>query len=171
MKKLVLAAALLMLGAPAFAADIQISEPFMRAAPVVGGNGAAFLVINNHGAADRLIGAEAAISKTVEIHTHIKDGDVFKMRKVDSIAVPMHGSTELKPGGDHVMFIGLNEALKEGAKVPVTLTFEKAGKITVDVPVMAAGAMGPGAGGAVMPGAGGAMMPGAGGAMMPGMKH
>lgn len=164
MKKLVLAATLLVFGAPAFAADISVSGQFMRAAPVVGGNGAAFLVISNHGDADRLTGAEAAISKTVELHTHIKDGDVFKMRKVDALTVPMHGSVELKPGGDHIMFIGLNEALKEGTKVPVTLSFEKAGKVTVEVPVMSAGAMAPAG---MMPAAGampGSMMPG-------GMKH
>lgn len=143
MKKLVLAAALLVLGGPSFAADVEVIGPFMRAAPVVGGNAAAFLTVTNHGAADRLLGAEAAISKSVELHTHIKDGEVFKMRKVEAIPVPSHGAAELKPGGDHIMFMGLNEAMKEGTKVPVTLIFEKAGKVVVEVPVQGAGAMGP----------------------------
>ena len=145
MKKTILAAALMMLAGPAFAADIEIAGPFMRAAPMVGGNGAAFLTIRNHGNADRLVAAEADISKSVELHTHIKDGDVFRMRKVDAIAVPMHGTVDMKPGGDHVMFIGLKEPVKEGRKVAMTLVFEKAGKVAVEVPVLAAGAMAPGA--------------------------
>ncbi len=162
MKKVLIAAALLLLGSQAYAADIEVAAPFMRAAPVAGGNGAAFLVLNNHGADDRLIGVEADISKAVELHTHVKDGDVYRMRKVDAIPVPAHGTLELKPGGDHVMFIGLNAPIKEGATVPLTLVFEKAGKVKVDVPVQTAGAMAPGG---AMPGG---MMPGG---SMGGMMH
>jgi copper(I)-binding protein len=145
MKKILLAAAML-LSAQAQAADIEIAAPFMRAAPVAGGTGIAYLTVNNHGDADRLIGAESNVSKTVDLHTHVKDGDVYRMRKVDAIAIPMHGTVELKPGGDHLMFIGLNAPLKEGTQVPVTLVFEKAGKIKIEVPVQAAGAMAPAAG-------------------------
>lgn len=146
MKKILVAAAALLFSVQAQAADIQVTAPFMRAAPVVGGNGAAFFVLNNHGDADRLIAAESEVSKTVELHTHVKDGDIYRMRKVDAIAIPMHGTAELKPGGDHLMFIGLNAPLKEGTQVPVTLVFEKAGKIKIEVPVQAAGAMAPAAG-------------------------
>lgn len=166
MKKVILAAALLFLGTQAHAADVDVTAPFMRAAPVVGGNGAAFFVINNHGAEDRLIGAEAGISKSVELHTHVKDGDVFRMRKVNSIVVPTHGTVELKPGGDHVMFIGLNAPVKEGTTVQLTLIFEKAGKVVVDLPVQTPGAMAPGAMPGGMPGG---MAPG--GAMQGGMMH
>jgi len=147
MKKIILAAAaaaLLLLGGHAYAADIEVATPFMRAAPVAGGNGAAFLSITNHGSEDRLIGAEAGISKTVELHTHVKDGDVYRMRQVEALVVPAQGTLELKPGGNHIMFIGLTAPIKEGATVPLTLIFEKAGKITVDVPVQAPGAMMPG---------------------------
>ncbi|MBI3446368.1 MAG: copper chaperone PCu(A)C [Magnetospirillum sp.] len=155
MKKLTVAA--LLLGLASFAtesraADIEVSNAFMRAAPVAGGTGAAFMTIVNHGGADRLISAEADISKSVELHTHVKDGDVYRMRKVDALAVAEHGSAELKPGGDHIMFIGLNAPVKEGTKVPLTLKFEKAGSIVVQLPVQGAGAMAPAAG--MMPGAG-----------------
>ena len=146
MKNVLLAAAaatLLLFGPQAKAADIDVVTPFMRAAPVAGGNGAAFLVLNNHGADDRLIGTESDVAKTVELHTHIKDGDVYRMRKVDGIAVPMNATVALKPGGDHIMFIGLYAPLKEGAKVPLTLIFEKAGKIMIEVPVQSPGAMAP----------------------------
>jgi copper(I)-binding protein len=147
MKSIVIAAALLLglsAAGEATAADIEIVNPFMRAAPMTGGTGAAFLTIKNHGGADRLLAAEAGISKTVELHTHVKDGDIFRMRKVESLAVASHGTAELKPGGDHIMFIGLKEPVKEGATVALTLTFEKAGKVMVSVPVQAPGAMAPG---------------------------
>jgi copper(I)-binding protein len=142
-KSALVAAAAALFALPAWAADIEVSGPFMRASPGMAMSGAGYLTIANHGGADRLLGAEANVSKTVELHTHIKDGDVYRMRAVEAIAVPMHGTVQLKPGGDHIMFIGLNEPLKEGTVVPVTLKFEKAGTVKVDMPVLGAGAMGP----------------------------
>ena len=143
MKSIALAAALLVgLSTAAWAADIEVVQPFMRAVPMAGGTAAAFMTIKNNGGADKLLSAEATISKSVELHTHIKDGDIFRMRKVEAIALPDHGAAELKPGGDHIMFIGLDAPVKEGATVPVTLKFEKAGAVVVQVPVLAAGAMG-----------------------------
>jgi copper(I)-binding protein len=162
--KSVLFAVAALFALPAWAADLEVSGAFVRASPAMAGAGAGFLSIVNHGAADRLLGAEASVSKAVELHTHIKDGDVYRMRAVEAIAVPAHGTVQLKPGGDHIMFIGLSEPLKEGAKVAVTLKFEKAGAVKVEMPVLGVGAMGP----AMMPGQG---MPGQG---MPGhgpMEH
>lgn len=152
MKFFAIAAALLLglsVSGQAAAADIEVVNPFMRAAPMTGGTGAAFLTIHNHGGADRLVAAEAGISKSVELHTHVKDGDIYRMRKVESLALPEHGTVELKPGGDHIMFIGLNAPVKEGSAVQLTLKFEKAGAVVVQVPVQAPGAMAPGA---AMPG-------------------
>jgi copper(I)-binding protein len=138
------AAAVLLVALPAWAADIEVSNPFLRASPMAGGNAAGFLIITNNGSQpDRLLGAQAPVAKVIELHTHIKDGDVYRMRQVDAIVVPAHGSVDLKPGGDHLMFIGVAEQLKEGTKVPVTLTFEKAGAVAVDLPVVAPGAMAP----------------------------
>ncbi|KIM00073.1 Copper metallochaperone bacterial Cox17-like protein [Paramagnetospirillum magnetotacticum MS-1] len=145
MKSIAIAAALFLgLAGQAVAADIEVANPFMRAAPMTGGTGAAFMTIHNHGAADRLVSAQAEISKSVELHTHVKDGDIYRMRKVEALALPEHGSAELKPGGDHIMFIGLNAPVKEGSTVALTLTFEKAGKVVVQVPVQSPGAMAPG---------------------------
>ncbi|WP_173974129.1 copper chaperone PCu(A)C [Magnetospirillum sp. LM-5] len=142
MKLTALTAALLLAVSPAFAGDMEISGAFLRASPKVANAGAGFLTIKNAtGQDDRLIGAQADISKTVELHTHIKDGEVLRMRPVEFIAVPAGGVAELKPGADHVMFINLVKPLAEGQKVPVTLVFEKAGKKQVDMPVMAIGTM------------------------------
>jgi len=145
MKKIIAAtAAVLMMGltAPAFAGDISVEDAWARASAKMARAGAAFLTVKNTGSADKLVGAKADISKKVELHTHIKDGDVMKMRQVESIAVPANGMAMLKPGGDHVMFMGLTKQLKEGDMFPLTLVFEKAGEIKTHVKVQKAGAMG-----------------------------
>lgn len=142
MKKFLLAAAAIAFAFPALAADLDVSGAFIRAAPKVP-TGAGFLTIKNTGKQDdKLVAASANISKSVELHTHIKDGEIMRMRQVQSIAVPAGGAAELKPGGDHIMFIDLTAALKEGDKVPVTLTFEKAGQVKIEMPVLGMGAMG-----------------------------
>jgi len=142
MKRFALAAAVLMgLASPSFAGDVSVEDAWARASAGKARAGAAFLTIKNAGAADKLVSAKANISKKVELHTHLHQDGVMKMRQVESVAVGK-GMTMLKPGGDHVMFMGLNEGLKEGSTFPLTLVFEKAGEINVDVKVMKAGAMG-----------------------------
>ena len=159
MKLTALAAALAFAAFPAFAGDMEISGAFVRASPKMAGTGAGFLTIKNAtGQDDKLVGAETDVSKTAELHTHVKDGEVMRMRQVQSIALPANGMAELKPGGDHIMFMGLQKQLKEGDKVPLTLVFEKAGKKTVEMPVLGVGAMAAPA----------QQMPAHG---MPGMKH
>lgn len=141
---LALAAATL-LAVPALAANIEIRDAFARATPGMAPNGGAFMTIVNNGTEpDRLVSAAAPVSKTAELHTHDSDGQVMRMRKVEFIAVPARGMAQLAPGGHHVMFMGLQAPLKEGDKFPLTLTFERAGKVTFDVPVVAMGAMGGG---------------------------
>lgn len=121
------------------AGDIAIEQPFARATPAkVGG---VFLVLKNGGGtADKLVKAASPVAENVELHTHIKDGDAMRMRAVDNIPVPAKGQTALEPGGYHIMLIGLKQPLKEGGSFPLTLTFEKAGSVTVTVPVQKAGA-------------------------------
>ena len=137
MKKIMLAVLLAAVPACTFAADLEISGGFLRASPKIANAGAGFLTIANNSAEDdRLVGAEANISQVVELHTHIKDGEVMRMRPVESIAVPAHGKAELKPGADHIMFINLTQKLPEGEQVPVTLVFEKAGRKTITLPVV-----------------------------------
>jgi hypothetical protein len=77
-----------------------------------------------------------------ELHTHINENGIFKMREVEAIEVPAGGEAVLEPGGLHVMFMGLHKPLKQGESVHLTLTFEKAGKVMVSVPVGKVGAMG-----------------------------
>jgi copper(I)-binding protein len=140
------AAALAVLATPAIAGSIAVEDAWARASAGMAKAGAAFLTVRNAGdAADKLIGAKSDVSSKTELHTHIKVGDVMQMRHVESIPIPAGGATMLKPGGDHVMFMGLNKPLVEGQTFPLTLIFEKAGEVTATVAVKGAGAMGPGA--------------------------
>ena len=106
--------------------------------------GGAFAMIHNHGKMDdRLLSAASPVAKRVEIHTtEMKDGVMKMIEQKDGIAIPAGQAVELKPGGYHVMLMGLTGPLVEGSVIPVTLKFEKAGEVAVEVHVKAAGAMG-----------------------------
>jgi periplasmic copper chaperone A len=129
----------LTLATPGFAGDaIIVNDPYIRSSTPTSPTGGAFMVIMNHGdTQDRLIGARSDIAKKIEIHTHIEDGDgVMKMVEVEGGIVLEPGEMHsLERGGDHVMFMGLNQELKQGDTVSVTLIFEKAGEVTVELPV------------------------------------
>jgi copper(I)-binding protein len=119
--------------------SLKIGHPWARA--TVAANGGAFLSVDNTGTtADRLLRASTELATTVEIHTHIKDGDIMRMRKVDAIDLPAGKKVTLEPGGYHIMLLGLKKKLVEGERFALTLEFEKAGKITVDVAIDKPGA-------------------------------
>jgi copper(I)-binding protein len=86
---------------------------------------------------DRLISATSDVAQRVELHTHQADsaGNMQMVEVKEGFAIPAHGSHALARGGDHVMFLGLNRGLAQGDMVDVTLTFEKAGDITIKIPV------------------------------------
>jgi copper(I)-binding protein len=108
------------------------------ARPTVQGQagGGAFLRITGGATADRLLSASAGVAREVELHTMEMEGNVMRMRPIDGIDVPAGKTIELKPGGQHVMFVGLTQTLKSGAHFPMTLRFEKAGAVKVEVQVM-----------------------------------
>ena len=122
--------------------DLAISGGFSRAtlpnAPVGGG----FLTITNKGAADdRLISATSPASGEVQLHEMAMEGDVMKMRELpEGIPVPAGETVMLQPGGLHLMLMKLTGPLVEGTSFPVTLTFEKAGTVTVELSVASSGA-------------------------------
>ncbi|MBC8445263.1 MAG: copper chaperone PCu(A)C [Rhodospirillaceae bacterium] len=122
--------------------DITVSEAWSRASTGVKRPGGSFVTITNTGsAADRLVAAETPAAARTELHNHIMEDGMMKMRQVMGIDVPGGGVTMLKPGSFHVMMFDLTNLLKEGDMFPLTLTFEKAGKATVMVHVGKAGGM------------------------------
>ncbi|WP_138468005.1 copper chaperone PCu(A)C [Poseidonocella sp. HB161398] len=138
-RTIALSAALSALAAgAALAGDIAIHDAYARASTSRSVSGAAFMTIENAGAApDRLIAVASPAAERAELHTHIQDANgVMKMTEVEEgFEIPAHGSHALARGGDHMMLMGLLQPLKQGDMVPVTLTFEKAGEIAIEVPV------------------------------------
>ncbi|RVT98935.1 copper chaperone PCu(A)C [Rhodovarius crocodyli] len=138
-RRLLLGATLLApLAAQAQTPAVTVESPWTRAARA-GGQGAGFLTLRS-AAGDRLLSASSPAANRVELHTHMRDGDVMRMRPVENIELPAGTAVTLQPGGNHLMFIGLKQPFEQGAQVPVTLVFERAGSITVQLPVQGAGA-------------------------------
>lgn len=136
--KSLLAAAAVAFALPAFAEGVIITDPYARVSAMMAKSGAAFMVIENHtDADDRLVSAASDVAERVELHTHREDANgVMQMLEVpEGFVIPAGGSHALARGSDHVMFLGLTRELKHGDTVTVTLTFEKAGEIVVDIPV------------------------------------
>jgi periplasmic copper chaperone A len=115
---------------------MMVSDAWARSSPMLERAGAAYLVIQNNGAAeDRLLSVESDVARTIELHETKEMNGMMQMSPVPNILVPAGGKAELKPGGFHVMLIGLNRELKAGDKIQLTLNFEKAGKIPVTAEV------------------------------------
>jgi copper(I)-binding protein len=159
MSRIVLIAAVLgLLALPAQAADVmvghlKISAPWARATPHGASVGGAYLTITNMGSApDRLIGGASAVAKEVQVHEMTMENGVMKMRPVaGGLEIKPGATVTLKPGGYHIMFVGLRQPLKQGEHFKVTLAFAKAGKVDVDFTTEGIGAMHGGSGGS-MPG-------------------
>ena len=146
MKKfsLLLVSLMVSAGALAAAADmVTVDEPYVRLAPPNAPATGAFMVIKNAGDKDvKVVKADNPASKVTELHTHLNENGVMKMRPVAAIDVKSKGEAVLKPGGLHVMMINLNAPMKEGDVVPITLTFDDGSSKKVDAKVvrpMAAG--------------------------------
>ncbi|MEZ5714098.1 MAG: copper chaperone PCu(A)C [Paracoccaceae bacterium] len=136
--RLLAASAALFLAAPAFADGIMVHDAYARASAMMSTSGAAFMMIHNAtGEDDRLIDAKSDIADRVELHTHQEDANgVMKMIHVEEgFPLPKDGMIAMQRGGNHVMFLGLKHPLEQGEIVPITLVFEKAGEVTVEVPV------------------------------------
>ena len=121
--------------------DLTIVEAWARATPVK--TGAAYISVRNDGdTADRLTGVSSDVAQMTHLHQSKEENGVMQMRPVDGIDLPPHATVTLKPGGNHVMLMGLANSLKAGDTFPLALTFEKAGATTVTVEVRPAGATG-----------------------------
>ncbi len=149
-------AVLAFLALPAQAADVmagklKISAAWARATPKGAPVGGGYLTITNTGSQpDRLTGGSVGFAKSVELHEMKMDKGVMKMRMLaGGLEIKPGETVTLKPGGYHIMFVGMKEPLKKGEHVKVTLQFAKAGKVDVDFTVEGIAAM---QGGGAMPG-------------------
>ena len=124
---------------------LTIERPWSRATPPAAKVGAGYLVVTNRGqAADRLSAASSPAAGRVEIHEMKMDGGVMRMRELaQGLAVPPGASVELKPGGYHLMLRELPAPLVAGTRVPMTLVFERAGRVDIELKVEPANTRGP----------------------------
>ena len=116
---------------------ITVMNARSRPSPMAGGNGAAYLVVLNGLDTDvQLTGAATAAADVVELHETVEDNGVMRMiPQPDGFTVPAGGSVELKPGGKHVMMIGLVKPLETGDEFELTLNFDNGESMTLTVPV------------------------------------
>jgi len=123
---------------------ITVVSPWARATPGGAKVGGAYLELKAAaGKGDRLIAAKSPAAGSVEIHSHVMEGGVARMRRVDAIEIAGGKSVMLQPGGYHIMLIDLKQPLKQGDRLKLTLVFETAGEIEVEATVEAIGSMGP----------------------------
>ncbi len=127
------------------AGDLVITQAWSRATPGGAKIGGGYLTIENKGSTpDRLIGGSADIAAKVEVHEMAMNNGVMTMRPLDrGLAIEPGKTVKLAPGGYHLMMFELKGPLKQGDKLPVTLEFEKAGKVTISLDVQGVGAQGP----------------------------
>lgn len=127
------------------AGAITVAAPWARATPGGAKVGGVFLEIRAaEGTDDKLIAARSPASAVVELHDHVNDNGVMRMRRIETIPIKGTQAVTLKPGGLHVMLMELKSGLRVGGEVELTLVFEKAGELTVRAPIEPVGATGPG---------------------------
>jgi copper(I)-binding protein len=115
---------------------ITVVDPYVRQVPPGAMATAAYMVLKNTGSQDaKLIKAETSASKVAELHTHLNEDGVMKMRKVPSIEIKAKGEAVLEPSGLHVMMIDLNGTMKEGDKIAITLGFDDGSSKKIEAPV------------------------------------
>jgi periplasmic copper chaperone A len=118
------------------AGDLVIGDAYARASLGRATNTAAYMTIEaTGGEPDRLVAAASPAARAVELHAHLLEGGVARMRPVDAIEIDPGSPIVFQPGGLHLMVIGLTEPLAEGGTLPLTLTFERNGEVALDLPV------------------------------------
>lgn len=128
--------ALLMSTSLTQAADLTIDNAMARAVPPTAKMSAAFMTLTNNANTDlAVLSAESSVAKAVELHNNTMSDGKMKMRQVNQIDLPANQTTELKPGGLHVMLIGLNKALVEGETIDLTLNFSDGSSEALEIPI------------------------------------
>lgn len=139
MRRFVLSIVALCTAASVSAADVKVGnlsiDDVWARTGQPGQVSAAFMGVKNKGAADKIVSAHCDCAKATELHDmKMADGKMLMMQ-VPAMDVPANGDLKLKPGGYHIMLIGLNRPLVAGETLPIKLKFEKAGEVTVQAQV------------------------------------
>ena len=118
--------------------DLHVHHPWARATAPGAKVAAGYLEIRNSGKEpDRVIGASTPAAERVELHVQVREGDILKMREVKSFEVPARQRLTLRPGGSHLMLVGPRKPFVGGDRIPLTLRFERAGELQIELEVQA----------------------------------
>jgi len=116
--------------------SVMVVDPYVRAVPPGQTVSAAFMQLaNNSGVKRTIVSASSPVSKVAELHSHVQENGMMKMRRIESMEIPANETTVLQPGGLHIMLIGLHEQLRLNQKVPLTLTFADGSSKSIEAPV------------------------------------
>lgn len=124
--------------------DIQVRHPWSRATPPGAKVAVAYMELRNTGSQpDRLLSASTAVAQRVEMHITQREGEVMKMRQVKTFEIPARERYALRPGGSHLMLVDLAQPLKKGERFSMTLRFERAGELEIELEIQEAGSRHP----------------------------
>jgi len=119
---------------------LEVQDAFARATPGPVKNGAVYLTLKNDTMVDRrVVSAETTRAEKAELHTHIMENDIARMRRVDHVAAPKHGEAKFQPGGNHIMLMGLHGPLKMGEEFPLALILDGGTRVETTVAVIKPG--------------------------------
>jgi hypothetical protein len=124
--------------------EIQVRHPWSRATPPGAKVAVGYMEIRNRGSQpDRLLSVSAAVAQRVEMHVTQREGEVMKMRQVQSFQIPARERLALRPGGSHLMLVDLAQPLEKGERFTMTLRFERAGELEIELEVQERGSRHP----------------------------
>jgi hypothetical protein len=124
--------------------DLQVRHPWSRATPPGAKVGVGYMEIRNRGSQpDRLLSVTTTVAKRVEMHVTQREGEVMKMRQVQSFEIPARERFALRPGGAHFMLVDLARPLEKGERFTMTLRFERAGELEIELEVQERGSRHP----------------------------
>lgn len=130
-----LVAGLGLMATAAWAADVEVIDPYVRAVPPGAPATAAFMQLKDNGDNVALVKAHSDVAESVELHTHIHDNGVMRMRPIEKLDLKKGETVALQPGGHHIMLIGLTRPIKDGDKVAIDLEFSDGSHQKITAPV------------------------------------
>lgn len=124
--------------------DVQVRHPWSRATPPGAKVAVGYMEIRNRGSQpDRLLSVSTTVAKRVEMHVTQREGEVVKMRQVQSFEIPARERFALRPGGSHLMLVDIAQPLEKGGRFAMTLRFERAGELEIELEVQERGSRHP----------------------------
>lgn len=119
-----------------WAGELEVEQPWVRAVPPVSPNTAGYFMLHNNGKAERvLVGVSSDVAKAVEMHTVVEQDGGMSMQQLQEVKIAADDCAMFEPGGNHIMFIGLKQPLKEGDEVKLTLEFKDGETLQLTLPV------------------------------------